>query len=47
MSAGLTGFDFRLPLVSGFYKLLAVCMKICTKIQYFNVSNFGIIGHWC
>ncbi|KAI0227633.1 DNA-dependent protein kinase catalytic subunit [Lamellibrachia satsuma] len=26
----------RLPLVSGFYKLLAVCMKICTKIQYFN-----------
>ncbi|KAK2178223.1 hypothetical protein NP493_553g02004 [Ridgeia piscesae] len=29
----------RLPLVSGFYKLLAVCMKICTRTQYFSVSS--------
>ena len=27
----------RHPLVSGFYKLLAVCMKICSKVSYFKV----------
>ncbi|XP_078691376.1 DNA-dependent protein kinase catalytic subunit-like isoform X2 [Branchiostoma floridae x Branchiostoma belcheri] len=26
----------RLPLVSGFYKLLSVCMTICTKVKYFK-----------
>ncbi|XP_022110985.1 DNA-dependent protein kinase catalytic subunit-like isoform X2 [Acanthaster planci] len=26
----------RLPLVSGFYKLLTVCMNICTQIQFFK-----------
>ena len=27
------------PLVSGFYKLLTVCLSICNKIQYFEVSG--------
>ena len=27
----------RHPLVSGFYKLLAACFKICKKIAYFKV----------
>ena len=27
----------RHPLVSGFYKLLAACLKICKKIAYFKV----------
>ena len=27
----------RLPLVSGFYKLLATCLKICKMIGYFKV----------
>lgn len=28
----------RLPLISGFYKLLSVVMKIVKKIKYFEVS---------
>ena len=28
----------KFPLVSGFYKLLAVCMKICSKLKYFKVK---------
>ena len=27
----------RLPLVSGFYKLLATCLKICKTVDYFKV----------
>ncbi|XP_070581112.1 DNA-dependent protein kinase catalytic subunit-like [Ptychodera flava] len=29
----------QLPLVSGFYKLLSVCMKICQKIGYFKAID--------
>ena len=28
---------FRFPVVSGFYKLLEVCMKICEKLSFFKV----------
>jgi len=27
------------PLVSGFYKLLAVALKLCDRLHYFSVSN--------
>ncbi|XP_077979786.1 DNA-dependent protein kinase catalytic subunit-like [Glandiceps talaboti] len=36
----------QLPFVSGFYKLLAVCMKICQKIGYFQekvVTKMGAV----
>lgn len=46
-----TTFCFRYPVVSGFYKLLEVCMKICNKLSFFKVllwvmliSVFKIVG---
>lgn len=30
----------RLPLISGFYKLLSVTMKIAKRIKYFEVRSF-------
>ena len=27
----------RFPVVSGFYKLLEICMKICNRISFFKV----------
>lgn len=37
----------RLPLISGFYKLLSVAMKIAKKIKYFEVRSFPIGGVTC
>ncbi|XP_078611931.1 DNA-dependent protein kinase catalytic subunit-like isoform X2 [Branchiostoma floridae x Branchiostoma japonicum] len=34
----------RLPLVSGFYKLLSVCMTICTKVKYFKDLDTKVIS---
>lgn len=31
----------RLPLVSGFYQLLAVCLRLCQEVDYFKVSGWG------
>ena len=35
-------FDYRKPLVSGYYKLLAVCMKIANKLNYFQVGKIAV-----
>ena len=35
-------YDFRKPLVSGYYKLLAVCMKIANKLNYFQVGKIAV-----
>eukprot|EP00058_Branchiostoma_floridae_P019566 XP_002605056.1 hypothetical protein BRAFLDRAFT_85202 [Branchiostoma floridae] len=34
----------RLPLVSGFYKLLSVCMTICTKVKYFKELDTKVLS---
>lgn len=40
----------RLPLISGFYKLLSVTMKIAKKIKYFEVRSLfpdgGVVLYW-
>lgn len=36
-------YCFRQPLVSGFYKLLAAVMQICTKTSYFkDIQNVSV-----
>ena len=30
------------PLVSGFYKLLGMCLKMCKKLGYFQVSYIAV-----
>ena len=33
----------RFPVVSGFYKLLEICMKICNRISFFKVLLMTIV----
>ncbi|KAK4881292.1 hypothetical protein RN001_004611 [Aquatica leii] len=35
----ILNYSLKYPLVSGFYKLLASCLKNCEKLNYFNDSN--------
>ena len=37
-------FSSHHPTVSGFYKLLAICFKLCKHIDYFKVNRLGSVG---
>lgn len=34
----------RYPLVSGFYKMLEIAMKLSKKLDYFKVRDIKVVG---